>query len=155
VQAGHIRAALALEKSLTLNQGAGSLHIAYRFINESDVPVDTIFAGEWNINLLGGGHNAEAYYRVEGKDIGDTHLDSRGEIGDVKELIMGNRLLGIELALRLDRALTLWRFPVECVSNSEGGVEKVYQCSCVIILLPLTIAPGREASFNYSWQVTK
>ena len=155
VQAGHIRAALALEKSLTLNQGAGSLHIAYRFINESDVPVDTIFAGEWNINLLGGGHNAEAYYRVEGKDIGDTHLDSRGEIGDVKELIMGNRLLGIELALRLDRALTLWRFPVECVSNSEGGVEKVYQCSCVVILLPLTIAPGQEASFNFSWQVTK
>jgi len=155
VHANHNRAGLALEKTVTLTQSAGSLHIGYRFINESDVPVDTIFAGEWNINLLGGGHNEGAYYRVEGRDIGDTHLDSRGEIRDAVELIMGNRCLGIELALRLDRPLTLWRFPVECVSNSEGGVEKVYQCSCVVILLPLIIAPGQEATFNYSWQVIK
>ncbi len=119
------------------------------------MPVDTIFAGEWNINLLGGGHNEGAYYRVEGRDIEDAHLDSRGEIRDAAELIMGNRYLGIEMALRLDRPLTIWRFPVECVSNSEGGVEKVYQCSCVVILLPLIIAPGQEASFNYSWQVIK
>ena len=155
VQGGHGTANLALAKIVTLSQSAGSLHIGYRFFNESDAPVDTIFAGEWNINLLGGGHNSGAYYRVEGRDIGDTHLDSHGEILDAAELIMGNRLLGIELALRLDRPLTLWRFPVECVSNSEGGVEKVYQCSCVVILLPLMLAPGQEASFHYSWQVTK
>jgi alpha-amylase len=155
VQAGHRAANLALEKTITLTQSAGSLHISYRFINESDVPLDTIFACEWNINLLGGGHNEGAYYRVEGRDIGDAHLDSRGETSDAVEIVMGNSCLGIELALRLDRPLTLWRFPVECVSNSEGGVEKVYQCSCVVILLPLVIAPGREASFNYSWQVIK
>jgi alpha-amylase len=155
VQAGHIRYGLALEKSITLAQEAGSLNISYRFINESDVTLDTVFAGEWNINLLGGGHNPGAYYRVEGRDIGDTHLDSRGEVRDAAELIMGNSGLGIELALRLDRPLSIWRFPVECVSNSEGGVEKVYQCSCVVILLPLILAPGREASFNYSWQVAK
>jgi alpha-amylase len=155
VRTGHSTADLALEKSITLAQGAGSLHIGYRFINESDMPVDTIFAGEWNINLLGGGHNVGAYYRVEGRDIGNARLDSCGEISDAAELIMGNSGLGIELALRLDRPLTLWRFPVECVSNSEGGVEKVYQCSCVVILLPLTVAPGQEASFSYSWQVTK
>jgi alpha-amylase len=155
VQAGHTRAGLALEKCITLAQEAGSLNISYRFINESDVPLDTVFAGEWNINLLGGGHNPGAYYRVEGRDIGDTHLDSRGEVRDVAELIMGNSGLGIELALRLDRPLSIWRFPVECVSNSEGGVEKVYQCSCVVILFPLILAPGREASFNYSWQVAK
>ena len=155
VQCGHGAADLALEKIVTLSQRMGSLHIGCRFINESDMPVDTIFAGEWNINLLGGGHNEGAYYRVEGRDIGDTHLDSHGEIQDAAELIMGNSLLGIELALRLDRPLTLWRFPVECVSNSEGGVEKVYQCSCVVILLPLMLAPGQEASFHYSWQVTK
>jgi alpha-amylase len=155
VRTGHSTAVLALEKTVTLGQSPGSLHIAYRFINESDVPVDTVFAGEWNINLLGGGNNPGAYYRVEGRDIGDAHLDSRGEVKDVVELIMGNSGLGIELALRLDRPLTLWRFPVECVSNSECGVEKVYQCSCVVILLPLTIAPGQEASFSYSWQVTK
>ncbi|MCX6002102.1 MAG: DUF1926 domain-containing protein [Chloroflexi bacterium] len=155
VQAGQFRAGLGLEKYVTLTQNAGSLNISYRFINESDMPVDTIYAGEWNINLLGGGHNDGAYYKLEGRDIGDTHLDSRGGIGEAAELIMGNRYLGIELALRLDRPLTLWRFPVECVSNSEGGVEKVYQCSCVVILLPLVIAPGREAFFDYSWQVIK
>ena len=155
VQAGHARAALLLEKAVSLDRGTGSLHVRYRFANVSDMPVETTFANEWNINLLGGGHNEAAYYRAAGVDIGDPHLDSRGEIEGAAELVMGNSRLGIELALRLDRPLALWRFPVESVSNSEGGVEKIYQGSCVVILLPLVLAPGGEVLFNYSWQVVK
>ncbi|WP_234201750.1 alpha-amylase/4-alpha-glucanotransferase domain-containing protein, partial [Shewanella sp. AS1] len=64
VQAGHTSAALALEKAVILTQSAGSINISYRFVNESDMPIDTTFACEWNINLLGGGHNDAAYYRV-------------------------------------------------------------------------------------------
>ncbi len=66
----------------------------------------------------------------------------RGEIEDVRELFLGNTNLKIEMRLSLDRPLTVWRFPVESISNSEGGVEEVYQCSCVVILLPLKIEPG-------------
>jgi alpha-amylase len=146
---------ITLGKSIALANNDGRLYVNYGFANTGDTVIDTLFACECNINLLGGGHNEAAYYRIEGRDIEDTHLDSSGEITDVARLIMGNRCLGIELELELDRPLTVWRYPVESVSNSEGGLEKVYQCSCVTILLPLNIGPGQAASFSYSWRVVK
>jgi len=146
---------LTLRKSITLVHNDGSLRIGYKFINTGNAPIDTIFAGEWNINLLGGGHNEAAYYRVDGRDIGDTHLDSSGEITDVDRLVLGNNYLGFELELEIERPLTVWRFPVESISNSEAGLEKVYQCSCLVMLLPLSLKPGRTVSFNYIWRVVK
>jgi len=149
----HNRCGLTLSKNITLERNDGSLRIDYRFENTGDISIDTLFAGEWNINLLGGGRNEAAYYRMEGREIADAHLDSSGEIEDVDRLIMGNRYLRFELELEIDRPLTIWRYPVESISNSEAGLEKVYQCSCVVMLLPLTLEPGRTASYNYIWRV--
>ncbi len=146
---------LTLRKSITLSHNDGSLRIGYEFINTGDTPIDTVFAGEWNINLLGGGHNEAAYYRVDGRYIGDTHLDSSGEISDVGRLILGNSYLGFELELEIERPLTVWRYPVESISNSEAGLEKVYQCSCLVMLLPLSLQPGQLAPYNYTWRVLK
>ncbi len=151
----HNTCGLTLNKNITLERNDGSLRIDYRFKNTGDISIDTLFAGEWNINLLGGGRNEAAYYRIEGREIADAHLDSSGEIGDVDRLIMGNRYLGFELELEIDRPLTIWRYPVESISNSEAGLEKVYQCSCVLMLLPLALEPGRTASYNYIWRVTE
>ena len=146
---------LTLEKCIALSHNDGSLYISYKFINTCDTAIDALFACEWNINLLGGGHNEAAYYRIEDRDIEDAHLDSSGEITDTSQLILGNRRLGFELELELDRQLTVWRYPVESVSNSEAGLEKVYQCSCVVILLPLIIEAGQAAYLSYNWRVTK
>jgi len=146
---------LMLHKSITLGHNDGSLGIGYRFINTGNAQVDNLFTGEWNINLLGGGHNEAAYYRVNGRDMGDPHLDSSGEITDVERLILGNSYLGFELELEVERPLTIWRYPVESISNSEAGLEKVYQCSCLVMLLPISIKPGRAVSFNYIWRVMK
>ncbi|MCX6005935.1 MAG: DUF1926 domain-containing protein, partial [Chloroflexi bacterium] len=129
--------------------------IEYKFTNSGDSVIETVFGSEWNINLLGGGHNESAYYRVRDQELEDERLDSRGEIGGVQKLLLGNTNLNIEMALQLDRPLKIWRFPVESISNSEGGVEQVYQCSCVVILLPLKIGPGQSEVFHYSWNVRK
>jgi len=153
IQAGPESRDIKLEKTVSLPDGQGCLIVEYRFINTGNSPVDTLYGCEWNFNLLGGGHNDGAYYRVDGADIGDEHLDSSGEIAQTDFLVMGNHYLGIEMELKLDRSLTLWRFPVESLSNSEGGIEKVYQANCLLILLPLKIDPGGEIRFNYSWDV--
>jgi len=151
----HGAGSLLLEKSVSLAGNDGGLYIKYRFVNAGVTAMDTLFTGEWNINLLGGGRNEAAYYHAGGKDMGDTHLDSSGEIAGIDRLLMGNRHLGFGLELELDRLLTVWRYPVESVSNSEGGLEKIYQCSCVVILLPLNLEPGQSASFSYNWRVVK
>ena len=153
VNVGLNKADVLLEKIIIPVEGQERLKVEYRFANKGKVMLDSIFGCEWNFNLLGGGHNESAYYRVEGADIGDPHLDSSGEISQAEHLSMGNSYLGIELELNLERPLTLWRFPVESLSNSEGGIEKVYQANCLLILLPVQLDPGGELQFKFTWQV--
>ena len=155
VSNGPDRVRLILEKRITLAVNSGVLEIEYKFTNSGDSIIETIFGSEWNINLLGGGHNESAYYHVMDQELENERLDSHGEIGGVQQLLLGNTNLNIEMALRLDRPLKIWRFPVESISNSEGGVEEVYQCSCVVILLPLKIGPGQSEVFHYCWNIRK
>jgi alpha-amylase len=140
---------LRVEKTVTAGLEMEVLEVDYMFTNMGGKVLESVFAGEWNINLLGGGHNPGAYCQA-GEGI-EMRLDSRAELTETEKLLIGNNLLGIELKLRLDRRLTLWLFPVESLSNSEGGIEQVYQCSCIVILLPLILGPGQHAVFHYEW----
>jgi hypothetical protein len=133
--------------------GEGTIHISYRLRNISDSSVKAVFGSEWNINLLGGGHNEQAYYHVPGITLDDYHLDSRGELSDIEQIILGNRHSGIELELAVMPKAGLWRFPVESISNSEGGIERIYQESCLLVLLPLDLPPVGVSSLSLAWQV--
>jgi alpha-amylase len=90
---------------------------------------------------------------MPGVALDDYHLDSWGELAAIEQITLGNRHLGIELELTAMPKVSLWRFPVESVSNSEGGIERIYQESCLVMLLPLDLPPGGVASLNLVWQV--
>jgi len=142
-----------VEKEIKMVAGEEKMDISYRLKNMSDSSVKAVFGSEWNINLLGGGHNEQAYYKVPGFTLDDHHLDSQGELADISKVILGNRGLGIELELTLEPRVILWRFPVESISNSEGGIERIYQESCLVTLLPIDLPPGGVAKFCLVWQV--
>ena len=38
----------------------------------------------------------------------------------------------LRAVLRFSRPATLWRFPIETVSLSEGGIERNYQNTCLV-----------------------
>ena len=142
-----------VHKEIRLVAGEEKMDISYQLKNMSDSSIKVVFGSEWNINLLGGGHNEQAYYRVPGITLDDYHLDSWGELADIEQITLGNRHLGIEMELTAMPQVSLWRFPVESVSNSEGGIERIYQESCLVMLLPLDLPPGGIASLNLVWQV--
>jgi hypothetical protein len=48
----------------------------------------------------------------------------------------------LDIALTLDRPALLWRFPIETVSQSEGGFERVYQSSVVFPNWIIRLEPG-------------
>jgi hypothetical protein len=141
-----------VKKEVRLVSGEERIYMTYRLKNESDSSIQAVFGSEWNINLLGGGHNEQAYYRVPGVTLEDSHLDSRGVLTEVDEIVLGNRNLGIELELTIKPKVGLWRFPVESVSNSEGGIELIYQESCLVFLLPIDLPPGGTTELNFVWQ---
>ena len=67
----------------------------------------------------------------------DEHDQRLGELGeqldlnDASALSLSDRWLGIDVTMKLDRPSGIWAFPVETVSQSEGGFELVHQSVCV------------------------
>ena len=82
---GHIttegtRKPVRVSKRLTLKPGSPDYRVLYTIQNTGPMELTGVFGSEWNINLLGGGHNPSAYYRVEGAELEDAALDSTGEV---------------------------------------------------------------------------
>jgi len=140
-----------VDKRLTLRPGSSGFKVLYTIQNTGDAPLSASFGSEWNINLLGGGHNPSAYYRVEGQDLEDAALDSMGEVPNVSELALGNSWLGIEMGLKASHPALFWRFPLETVSGSEAGFERTYQGSSVLLQWPVTLPPGESVEIWLEW----
>ncbi|MFH1483592.1 MAG: alpha-amylase/4-alpha-glucanotransferase domain-containing protein [Chloroflexota bacterium] len=137
---------LLLEKAFrVLDEG---FEVEYRLEYRGGSSWRGVFLSEWNLNLLGGGHNPQAYFRA-GEAAG--LLDSRAEL-KAEAIVLGNRHLGVELKLALSQPARLWLFPVEAFSNSEQGVERVYQGTCLAVLYPVELRPGRGWGVLLRWQ---
>jgi alpha-amylase len=106
---------------------------------------------EWNLNLQGGGSNPQAYYRWgkrEGRHDGSGKVTARGAA-----LSFGNSWMGVDVTVAAQPAAVREWYPVETVSNSEGGFERVYQGSCLAFRWPLRLAAGERASFTVRFAI--
>ena len=54
---------------------------------------------------------------------------------------------------RPEPAADAWWSPIETVSNSEAGFERVYQGSALLISWPVTLAPGETRRFSLTQRV--
>ncbi len=123
---GGARAAPTLEETVTLeNRGAAA--------------IDGILAVEWATTMLGGGGNPAAWYAAG--DVRTTH-DATGSVEEMDVVRSGNTYIGVEVATRAEPPASAFWGPIETVSNSEAGFERVYQGSALVITWPLHLAPG-------------
>ena len=107
----------------------------------------------WNVNLLGGGHNPAAYYETEA-GVRTPH-DVAGESVAAQTIAFGNDYEGVRIEARPEPAARLTWYPVETVSNSEGGFERVYQGSSLLFRWPVSLAPGESRTFAVRFGVTQ
>ena len=101
--------------------------------------------------LLGGGGNPSAWYEVGG---GRRAHDGSGNATGVSSLGQGNDWVGVAVESRPSPAADAWWAPIETVSNSEDGFERVYQGSSLLFSWPLDLGPGAEATFTVEQRVT-
>jgi 4-alpha-glucanotransferase len=71
------------------------------------------------------------------------------------QIAFGNDYEGIRVEARPSPAARLTWHPVETVSNSEGGFERVYQGSALLFRWPITLAPGESRSVAVAFGVTQ
>ncbi len=154
IRNGHIKRVGALNplpvqltKTLFIPIGEEKIVVRYLIKNKGEARLETNFASEWNINLLGGGHNPQAYYQLEGVQLADSRFDSTGEVTHVYNFHIGNTWLQQDIGFSCSEATTLWRFSIETVTGSEAGFERTHQGSCITLLWPLMLDAGN------TWQV--
>jgi alpha-amylase len=93
--------------------------------------------------MLGGGSNPAAYYLLDGERVTHDRANNRAVLG---ALHSGNEYVGLDVATTVTPATEAWISPIETVSNSEAGFERVYQGSALVLTWPLDLAPGAQMS---------
>jgi alpha-amylase len=134
---------IQVEKQLVPSLERSGLKGAYRITYEGDEKKRTNFGIEFNINLLAG-DAPDRYYDISGYQLEDRRLASIGECVDVSEVRLIDEWDGIEVFLKMDKRCNFWRFPIETVSLSESGFERIFQGSCLLLYWPLDLRPGKE-----------
>jgi 4-alpha-glucanotransferase len=103
-------------------------------------PVDARIGVEWSLTMLGGGGNPAAWWDLGGERTGH---DGRGTASGIQTIAQGNDHIGIAVTTSTEAADAWWA-PIETVSNSEDGFERVYQGSCLLLSWTIGLASGKQ-----------
>ena len=128
---------MKIEKSFSILSHQKVVKASYQ-ITHAGEKRRTNFGIEFNINLLAG-DAPDRYYDIRGHQLEDRKLASIGESRDVSEIQLVDEWVGMKVVLKMDRNCNLWRFPIETVSLSESGFEKIFQGSCLLLYWPLDL----------------
>ncbi len=140
-----------MDKEYTLT-GPGSFRVDYSLSRPLTVGEEegARFAVELNLILPACDGPATRFLFEEGALVGDDHgLAVTGALKSVKEIALEDLHTGVRVTIEADRAATLWRFPIETLSQSEAGFERIFQGSCLVFLYE----PG-DAPFKCGFNVT-
>lgn len=134
-----------ITKGVTLTAGSSELEIAY--LLEGLPPGQTFHFGvEFNFAGLPGNCDDRYFHDGDGRRLG--HLGRQLDLSDVGAIGLVDEWLGIELVLRSSCLGSLWTFPIETVSQSEGGFELVHQS--VVVLPHWYVQAGADGRWSVS-----
>ena len=102
--------------------------------------------------MLGGGGNPAAWYLLDGERIAhdaaaQPRLAGRGCARATTTWASRSRP-------RVEPAAETWISPIETVSNSEAGFERVYQGSALVFAWPLVLPAGAATTVRVEHTVT-
>src|SRR5206468_8706650 len=119
------------------------LKVDFTLKNESPGGLRLCFASEWAFNLLAGDAH-DRYYESNGKKLDDTKMNSTGNSPQPSNFRLVDEFLQLAITLKPEGAAEVIRYPLESVSLSEAGFERIYQGSIVMPVWNVDIAPGAE-----------
>jgi 4-alpha-glucanotransferase len=146
---GHM---IHLHKSITLTSDSPTLEIQYR-IEELPPDVPLHFAVEFNLAAMAG-HAPDRYYlAADGTKLGP--LDSLLDLPKTDGLTLTDLWLDLSVSLSWSKTAGLWCFPIETVSQSESGLEGVYQSSAVVPHWIIRADDSRRWELRISWRLDR
>ncbi len=140
---------ITVRKELQVSGQSGLIKARYTISAESANPISLIFAVEFNFGLQAGHAQDRYYYDEAGRLKPDAFLDSAGILKDRRFLGLKDEYLRLNIRLHTDQTAEIWRMPVETISLSEAGFERVYQSSTVLFVWRLTLVGEWQVNLRH------
>jgi 4-alpha-glucanotransferase len=142
-----------VQETLTLGGGRMTPTLGLEVVveNRSRGTIEARLGVEWAMTMLGGGGNPAAWYDT---GAGRVRHDTAGTVIGASRILQGNDDLGIDLASTPSPAADAWWAPIETISNSESGFERVYQGSALLLSWPVRLAAGERCVVRVDHVVT-
>ena len=136
---------LRITKGFTMEAGSGVIDVAYMI---EGLPPGQSFHFGVEFNLAGLPSKCDDRYFHDGRHNRLGHLGTKLDLAGVRGVNLVDEWLGIDVGLRISEPSGIWTFPIESVSQSEGGFELVHQS---VVVMPHWHVVG-DASGR--WSVT-
>jgi alpha-amylase len=108
-----------------------------------------IFATEFNLSFLGSPYPS---IHAGGKAL---FMKDKGAHSDVKSFYIKDEFLNMKLEFSFDEKVDVWHYPIETVSLSEGGVERLYQGTACLFMKRIDFNSNKRLGFNLTFGEVK
>lgn len=143
-----------VEKKFIFARNDSEIQARYIIKNESDVPLNLWWGVEFNFTLLAGDAE-DRYYTCPGHSLESARLISEGALDGVTSFGMRDDWNKFQCSISFAPAVSLWRFPVETISQSEDGFERTYQGSCLLMHRKLELPPGQSVEHHFTLKISQ
>lgn len=146
IDCSHYNYTYSLHNNSIISKSVGEIlpSITKTFTMHDTKPVVTIhyavskFNGvlgiECNVNMRAP-HEKECRYVIEGLAEEDSYLDSIGQLGNITQSAITDNIRNVTFRVEINRPVTVLRYPLYTVSQSDSGFEKNYQGSCMVFCI--------------------
>jgi 4-alpha-glucanotransferase len=132
-----------LTKTLRVLPGKAVLNVRYQVRNLAPHELNSPFGVEWNLALMAA---SSPRHTLSLPDLGvkDRMLGEAAEHLNVHDVVLTDRQEGVMVRFEFPDPVKVWRVPIESVSLSEGGFERIFQSVALLFMWELHLAPGQE-----------
>jgi 4-alpha-glucanotransferase len=124
---------------------SGVLHVRWEVGCLDGEPIRCLHGCELNLTLFSY-KDPESYYLINGRK--RREVAEKGLEKEVSEFALYNGPDHLVTVFWFSGPVTAWFFPLMTVSMSEGGFERNYQGSSLLMLQPLDLPKGEKSSFE-------
>jgi len=136
-----------VEKAMTVTAGSDKVTWHYTISNRDTRALTTRFGVEFVVNFLAGNEPDRLFLNVDAAKE-NPRLHQKGTQSGMSEFGLTDAWLNVKCLWSVDKPADVWRMPIETVSNSEAGFERVFQGNAMMPIWPVSLAAGA------SWSVT-
>lgn len=140
---GGIYIPLSVSKTFNFSMEKAAITSSFVITNMGAREIDAWFGTEFNMTLLAGDSDLRHYVCKE-MEMRERVLKSVGNISHAKSFGMRDTWNCFQIILSFEEPASIWYFPIETVSQSEDGFERIYQGSTILAHWKIRLKEGES-----------